>query len=71
MIDVDFPECPHGFANRLLPSGKHRCPYCRREQERQAAQAMAWQRLAQDNNTPDPAALAAHDTTLFGEDSPA
>jgi hypothetical protein len=63
MIDLDLPECPHGFPDRTLPSGKHRCPWCRTTQERQAAQAMAWQRIAQDPTTPDPAALAANDHT--------
>jgi hypothetical protein len=71
VIDLDAPECPHGYPDLALISGKHRCPFCRREQQRRAEQAERQRRLAQDPTTPDPAALAANDHTLFGEDSPA
>jgi hypothetical protein len=70
VIDLDYPECPHGYPDRALINGQHRCPFCRRAAKRRADEKDRLRRMALDD-TPDPAALAANDRTLFGEDSPA
>lgn len=68
------PECAHGFPIRALISGLPYCPLCRRAHKRNATDRERNRRLAGTTTpspAPDHASLAAHDTDLFGEDTPA
>jgi hypothetical protein len=70
---VDTSECEHGYPrDAVTKSGIPKCAICRRRamyQLRTTKKAPSKPKAVQGRL--DVAALAAHDTTLIGEDSPA